>query len=453
MIVFFSLFNNTILSQNLLFSETSREEARQIDPEMSQEYEYCTIYNTFNDYDKACASISIHTREGDVTFIKDYSYKNEHGYLVWHGTNNLKESILLLKKNGRITGGVNCNSGTYEISCLNNHNFIIGKVRLDKLGSCDTEPLYSKNDDTPVENSSIFGPGPLPPPNVPIPVIDDTILEYKLLLAYTPQVADFFLFRNNQNAMNDFLELITESVNETYINSGTNVRARLVFSYQTSDNEIGDKGSDLTHFQGIGGSGGSGPFKSDQSRYDEVFGFEDKYNIEVSILIVGYSDGGRASRGTRKAVASRDVAAKTNYTVAHEIGHIFDLEHDRGEFNELVAFFGGLDRKKAYGFTGSKYRTVMSRGVVNPQIRLPQYSDPDNIFPDGERSGRDNTRANRYINVHRGRIVRKPRRDNENLRNFTISSNQTLNLLSNNEIETRNFIVSPSARVNYLLKL
>lgn len=154
-------------------------------------------------------------------------------------------------------------------------------------------------------------------------------------------------------------------------------------------------------------------------------------------MLIAENIGGKAERDKRMAIYGKN-GADWNFGVAHEIGHMFDLEHNREEFDDccLVCFpckitLNNLDDKKAYGFRGTTYKTVMSYGS---QTRRGIYSDESFNFPDGETAGNSRAHAKIYIENHIGNVLKNSDKDNIIFSNETISSDQMLNLYANNSI-------------------
>lgn len=242
---------------------------------------------------------------------------------------------------------------------------------------------------------------------------DTGLTVYRMILAYTPQFAATFSEPNRQQKINDFLIGVEESINEVYINSGNNVRARLVFSYKTTDNETGNKDDDLKDFEWF-----------HRVKYNEIFTYRNRYKADVLILLVAETYGGKASRTSNMGVYAKNganyslytngtPALRKNYGVAHEIGHMFDLEHNREEFlgtlegwwkRKVNGTSWALDNKKAYGYQGTTYKTVMSYGS---QIREPLHADSGFTFPipDGTAAGDSWSKARNFLNSHNSNVI------------------------------------------------
>ncbi len=451
----FLLFTQLAFSQVRLLGsgKSSAQPSSRVAFKAVSDFKSYKVYNTFNSFNEGDSKISLKVSGSDVVFDKTYSYHNANGYFVWSGINRAKEEhVLLLKKGSRISGIINSGNRIVEIK-TDGANVIIGERKsLASNDLCDTEPELMENnnngddiilpieedDDNDIRDILI----PIPRQNnqpVALQRSNSGIRVFKLLIAYTPQFASWF---SSQDQINDHLELSVELINQTYITNDTGIRARLAFSYRTTDSETGTKGGDLTRFvyRGYGGGPGGPPHAPE---FDEVFDYEQKYNIEASLLYVNTSYGGRADRDARKAVVSR-TASLGNLTPAHEIGHMFGLEHDEDQFSWIERNFGGLNYKKAYGYVGNSSRTVMAYGT---NIRRPQYSDMFYNFPEGDRAGDSYARGHYYLKTHLSKILRKADRSREILSNILISGTQMYHGYATDRIETSNYTVNANARV------
>ena len=437
-------------SQKKLFLDTSnfnlRKNNSKINERYIKEYKSYKTFNGFNSIDKNDKSISLNIENIDVNFQYLYSYINENGYLVWGGKSLNSDYLLLLEKDGKLSGLVNTVDNVLEIKTVGNNNVILGLMRHQSSAeTCDTPAeLFNQSDKKgPINIQQISGRAT----NNSNPRI------YKLIIAYTPEFASTF---GSQNFLNSFLELSVELLNQTYITNNTGIRARLTFSYKTSDSESGDKETDYIRFAfpGFGVVINGTPIVT-ASEFDEVFVYGNLYNTEVSLLYVKKSYGGRANRQTKTAVQSKN-AVLYNYTHAHEIGHMFGLEHDEDQFTWFERNFGGLNDKKAYGYVGNSSRTVMAY-PSGTKPRRPQYSDLYYDFPEGDPAGDNYARGHYYLKTHLSKVLRKNDRAIENLNNIVINSTQTYHTYATDKIETSNYIVEPSAvvklRANNKVKL
>ena len=270
---------------------------------------------------------------------------------------------------------------------------------------------------------------------------------YSMIIAYTPQFAEEFTESTRQRDINEFLDDVIESVNESYENSDLNLRTKLAFSYQTPDSEFGNKDDDFDAFTNIVHCTGLFCNGEKWREYDEIYDYRIQHNADVAVLLVAADIGGRADDPGWRAIYGRRGAGRISggnrYGIAHEIGHLLKLEHNREEFGFFAKLF--LDGKKAYGYRNDDFRTVMSYGFG--RTREPIYSDPNYSFSNGSSAGNDKAKARRHIPSQKHRVLIKSDYQNYSLQDNTISSDQTLNQFALEKIITQNFVAETSSRV------
>jgi hypothetical protein len=245
--------------------------------------------------------------------------KNNVGYNIW--TSDIKQKDLnncILVNNGKCIGGyIRTKDKIIQIQHLYDDIHVITEHNFNfPINECDT-PI-----DTIFENTK----SNLKSATSVTSTCSSNII-YRMIIAYTPQFKSTF---SSQSALNNFLVQVVESVNETYISSNLNVRARLAYAYQTNDSETGDKDTDFDNF--FHKAGDAPKFPDKYIEFDEIWGHLNTFNADVGILLVSANIGGRAGSSRRLAVYGKN-GSGWNYGVAHEIGHMFDLEHNREEFD------------------------------------------------------------------------------------------------------------------------
>jgi hypothetical protein len=185
-----------------------------------------------------------------------------------------------------------------------------------------------------------------------------------ILVPYTAKAAAHYV-----DIKHELIELAIEEANQSFLNSGvTNVRLRLVHSYQTSYIETG-----ATHFDHVFRLADKG-----DGYMDEVHAIRDAYQADVVVLIVDDPNGcglsaGVAPKADRAFAVVHHECAATSYSLAHEIGHILGARHDIDLDNASIPYAFG------HGFIyGKKWRTVMSYAEsCDGCPRLPIWSNPE----------------------------------------------------------------------------
>ncbi|QTE21506.1 zinc-dependent metalloprotease [Polaribacter cellanae] len=361
-----------------------------------------------------------------LLFQKNISFI-ENNTIYWEGS-NAGNFVKLEEYNGELTGFLKLDNGNfYGISFIGGNNYVLFKKELSN-SDCDSH-LYSefKKSNVHSKNASLTS--------------CNNIFTYRVILAYTPEVAN--IYSNNQNQINNYLESIINSVNQVYIASNLNVRARLVFSYQTDSEYVSFNKNYNSFIHKF-------PY---WSKYDDIFSYKSEYKADVTMLIISKTDNkvaGRANRNSNSAIYIHNGAA-SNYGVAHEIGHLFDLDHNREEFSwwkrKINGFNWALDNKKAYGFRGANYRTVMSY-QNNFQTRVSFHSDYSLIFPDNNPAGDNNyAKARNFLEGHISNVIKNNDSDNLILNNKNLKSDQTSSLFAFSNINISNYVTENFSRL------
>ena len=349
--------------------------------------------------------ISLFDRATVRFYVKNF-YKNDNDYWVWSGSSDDSKAgyANFIFKNGRFRGSISYNKEVYLIRSFPDRTHILHEA-------LDTE--LDNECDTPLGNLEYEDSG-----GKPIDELENqeqanginnartsdacySLFTFNVLFAYTPQ----FYNDNFSDREGLYLHLneIIESLNITYTNSGQNLRARLVFAYQTPSSEAGNKDTDFDDWF----------VPNNDGHYDEVFDYREEYRADVCILLISANLGGRADRERKLGIYGFSGSGYPNgtiggYGVAHEIGHMQNLEHNREEFNIFERAV--LDGKRAYGKLGNNYRTVMSyTSSGGDEQRVPYFSGDYNgqrTFPDGESLGTDRAKAITYLYNNENRIQR-----------------------------------------------
>lgn len=370
-----------------------------------------------------------------LDFKRDYADIDTFNVITWFGKNedieNYPNSVAQFSSyNDSLLGYITINdSVVYKILPIGNNHFVCFESKYHK--DCDSDLMMNYNN----LNLSSLNPSFNP-------VYCNGLAIYRMIIAYTPEFANTFPLINRQYLINRFIENVVYKTNQTYIQSNTDVRVRLALSYMT-DNEFGNKDSDATAFAK---KEYEFLWSSRSDKYDEIFDLISQYYADVAILLVSYNDGGRAHPRSQTAIYSK-LGAGLNYGVAHEVGHMFNLEHNREEYNWFQKRI--KDLKKAYGFrgwTGGK-KSVMSYGA---QERVYLYSDPGYQFPGSSQyAGNSKAKARNYLNSHIGNVIRFPDHTNWNQSGRTIYYNQMTSQFADVSITLENYTIQGGAEANY----
>ncbi|HAS47294.1 MAG TPA: hypothetical protein DCS93_42855 [Microscillaceae bacterium] len=397
------------------------------------------VYQKTNTLSSATATISLDVFNGQsITFDSTSVVSDDDGSFTWLGASqspNYPNATIYLKLDNGVYHGVLELDGNnkFGISFIGDNHYVFYKAE-ELQPNCDT-PIYSdkiESDNTivpPIINPALLGPC-------------NGLYTYRLVIAYTPEFAATFTGENQQGQINDFLVGVADNVNQVYINSGLNVRARLAFSYLIADSEFGNKDQDFSHF--VSGS--------HFTRFSSIWGIKDFYRADATILLTSTNYGGRASERKNMGLYGKNGAAGTHFGVAHEIGHMFGLDHNREEYSWWVRKINGFgwakDNKKAYGFRDHQHRTVMAYNDHNLQARVGIHADQGLTFPSGNPAGDNYARARNFLAGHLGNVIDHFDHLNLRLNDQVIGTTEMASWYAIEDIETSNYVVTGPARVN-----
>lgn len=312
-----------------------------------------------------------------LIFPMKHTSENEQGYTSWYGEkwsgdNKHLEYVSLIAKNGLCRGSIHTKKDTYIIEPLYDGLHIIHKELEEdkKHDGCGTLPEFDNNAPIPAKkeilenartaNSSCSG-----------------IKVYNVFIAYSQTMLQE-KFQYNMGNLFIYLHDVIESVNETYINSGIPLRARLAAAYNAGYDAGTNFDRNFDRF-----------VTPNDGHYDEIFTINGALEVQtnVFVLLINEGDGitaGRAHVNNKMVMYQHKGADRRNYGIAHEIGHVLNLEHNREEYNWFQRLY--YDGKKAYGKLGTNNRTVMAyEATKGEQPKVAYYSGTPNVtFPNGE---------------------------------------------------------------------
>jgi len=315
------------------------------------------------------AEVTLPFRQGkSITLVRKDSSFRDDGSITWIGevAETGERAVLMLWGNALLTGYFAYNGTIFAVESLG------GGVNAYKElghGLPDHPAETGRPDSNPTTNPTATPPSHAPPePSIPpFPDKQRQALEAKtitidLMLLYTRSVANRYT-RDPE----DLLALAVDETNETFRNSGLgNIHLRLVHT-QLIDYDA-SAGDQFNHLYAM--VDGVGPFK-------DVKKLRNEKRADIVGLIIDNSTG--CGLSTRIGPESDEAffvvhhaCATITMSIAHEIGHILGVRHDR--------FVDETNTPFAYGHghvDGKKWRDIMSYNVgCGGCPRIPYWSNP-----------------------------------------------------------------------------
>jgi Metallo-peptidase family M12 len=303
-----------------------------------------------------------------ITLVRKNSTFRDDGSITWVGevAETGERAVLMLWGNALLTGYFAYKGTIFAVESLG------GAVDAYKelgRGLPDHPAETGRLDSGPMPNPKATPPraAPAEPTVPPFPDKERKALEAKnitidLMLLYTRSVASRYT-RDPE----DLLALAVEETNETFRNSGLgNIRLRLVHTelidYDTSADD------QFNHLYAM--VDGVGPFKDVKTLRNE------KRADIVGLIIDNPTGCGLSTRigpeSDEAFFVVHHACATITMSVAHEIGHILGVRHDR--------FVDETNTPFAYGHgyvDGVKWRDIMSYNVgCGGCPRIPFWSNP-----------------------------------------------------------------------------
>src|SRR5262245_42555395 len=327
------------------------------------------------------AEISLPLQDGTITLVRTASFVREDGSISWRGI--VKETgeraALMVWGKTVLTGYFAYDGAIFAIENLGGGLHAFAELGRDKALPDHPAPAAAR-DSAPIpsltETSEPRAP-PAEPPVAPFSDQDRQALEAKaitidVMLFYTPNVAAHYV-----RDPSDLLAVAIEETNESFRNSGLgNISLRLVHTQPL--NYDGSMDDQFHHLYSM--ADGAGPFK-------DVKRLRNEKRADIVGLVIDNPNG--CGLSTRIGPESDEAyfvvhhaCVTVSMSIAHEIGHILGIRHDRfADNNDLPLAYG-------HGYVnGDKWRDIMSYNVgCGGCPRIPFFSNP-RIHYNGEPTG------------------------------------------------------------------
>lgn len=387
---------NAQTSSDFLFVSSGQSVSQEVKAYISKEkviVEYETI--NFNIEQLSNDKVSISFLNNVITLNKDKIDIRNSNDFSWFGSNNQKNNQGIITIKGKdIQGIITIENRLYRILTIG-ETYIIGRVDQSKY----MPEGCNKYDEKPSENhkDSINI-------NYKKGVIEDLPSEHNKLYKTYPEQA-FWSFecklrvlvlyttasKNAHGNIENHIRLAIDEMNQSFLNSGVNYQAELVYMEETGYTESNNDELDLQRFTLIDGF------------MDNVHNLKETYSADVCVLIAELTQfcgfaAAIKSCSDRSFCIVHSSCATGNFTFAHEIGHLIGARHDPSADPSNTPYSYG------HGFIGpsNSYRTIM--GVASSCgncSRIQWWSNPNlirNGQPMGTQSTHDNARLlNEYI--------------------------------------------------------
>ena len=329
----------------------------------------------------AGAEVQLPVRGKYVTVVRKQSILQKDGSVVWYGEvqETGERAMLMLWSNALLTGYFAYKGTIFTVETLGGGVSAFSEMDRRQIPADHPEP-GGRIDSVPfAPEAKVMRPRTrVPEPEVkPFPEAERLALEAKditidVMLLYSRNVAELYVRKPE-----DLLALAIEETNQAFRNSGLgNIKLRLVHTqvvdYDTSEDD------QFTQLYAM--VDGLGPFKDVKKLRDE------KRADVVGLIIDNPSGCGLSTRigptSDEAFFVVHHACATITLSIAHEIGHMLGLRHDR--------YVDQSDQPFAYGHgyvNGDKWRDIMSYKVgCGGCPRIPYWSNPRVLYK-GEPTG------------------------------------------------------------------
>ena len=329
--------------------------------------------------DLAGAEIVLPFRDGTITLVRTNSFVREDGSISWRGVvKETGERAALMVWGNAVLAGYFAYDGTiFAIENLGGGLQAFAELGRE-LALPDHPSPTATRDSAPMPSRKAKQRVPVREPTVAALAdasrqgLEAKNITIDVMMFYTPNVA-----RRYVRDPADLLAVAIDEANETFSNSGLgNIRLRLVHTQPI--NYDGSEDDQFTHLYTM--VDGLGPFR-------DVKRLRNEKHADIVGLVIDNPRG--CGLSTRVGPESDDAyfvvhhaCVTVSMSIAHEIGHILGIRHDRATDTSNVPIAYG------HGYVnGDKWRDIMSYNEsCGGCPRIPFWSNPRVMYK-GEPTG------------------------------------------------------------------
>jgi hypothetical protein len=305
----------------------------------------------------------------------DERYEDNYSWFGEIAGSSYGNAVFVVKDN-KLNGAIQTENGVFSVRSLWNGYHIVIQKDVEHFVEDATSEAPLETISRPKPRSAFLDDGS----------------EITVMVAYTPAAAD------GHGDIESHCQLAVDVTNRTYFNSDITPRLKLVHTCQVAYTEANDAKIDLDRLR----SNGDGYM-------DEIHGLRDSYSADIVVLLFAgptLDSGGKiCGRATLNFSFKPEYAfavvdwecAISNFSFAHEIGHIQNARHNPEIDSKEEPFVYG----HGYLNTEDGWRTIMAydnreeclKGTCR---RLANWSNPDKVYrndPMGTSSTHDNARV------------------------------------------------------------
>lgn len=394
----FSTFIETQAQTPVLYKDTKRRgavAAKAYDPTVVRSKNIIVNVRHLRNKQRRSISMPIFGKKS-IVLIR-LSLEEQTAGLIWKGTiaNQQGSSATFVIVGNVVIGNIFTRTGNmYQIRYLGNGVHSLREVDRTKFppeGESSVPPATAFQNRKPGELQAAATPR--------ITCSTDPPTEIDVLVVFTPRTR---AAAGGASAIQASILLVIQETNDSYNDSGITQRLRLAHLEEVNYTESGNSKTDKNRLQ-----------NSNDGIMDNVHTLRNTFAADVVMLIVeNLQNCGEAfimdpvSNAFEKfafAVVTRDCAT-TNFSFAHELGHIMGARHDwdaDDTNNSPFAFNHGFVRTNPTNSTTAPWRTIMAVSNINTTNRIGRWSNPDVNFvgdPTGVATGSRQANNARVLN-------------------------------------------------------